>query len=180
MRRCGRSRASVSIWNVLPTPAAYPRKIVSRPRPESLTASVREDADVEAVDPANEAIQQAAGDTAPPRAPKVVADVELRDVALPGELEDGGDRIVAVEDRDLGVLRARQHDVARERRPILRGEVRLAHVDREELTVKTVGVAPAAGEHCRRIGAGRHADEDTLLRAPGHVDAIDAQVVVEL
>src|SRR6476659_8504661 len=122
MPRWARSRASVSIWKVLPTPAAYPRKMVSRPRAESLTASMREDADVEAFRQADEAIQQAAGDTAPPRAPEVVADVEVRDVALAGELEDGGDRIVAVEDRHLGLLGARQHDVPRERRPILRSE----------------------------------------------------------
>src|SRR6476620_10685589 len=99
MPRWRRSRASVSIWNVLPTPAAYPRKIVSRPRAESLTASMREDADVEALSQADEAIQQAAGDAGPPRASEVVADVELRDVALAGEPQDGGDRIVAVEDR---------------------------------------------------------------------------------
>src|SRR3954451_6355118 len=154
MPRCWRSRASVSIWNVLPTPAAYPRKMVSRPRAESLTASMWEDADVEAFSQADEAIQQAAGDAVPPRGPEVVADVELRDVALAGELEDGRDGIVAVEDRHLGLLGARQHDVARERRPILRCEVRLVHVHREQLAVKSVGVAPAAGEHGGRVGAG--------------------------
>ena len=120
-------------------------------------------------------------DAGPPRAPEVVADEELRDRCAGGRTRGSrrSDRWPSRID-DLGLLRARQHDVARERRPVLRREVRLVHVDGEELAVEAIGVAPAAGEHRGRIGPRRHADEDTLLRAPRRVDAIDAKVVVEL
>ena len=46
---------------------------------------MRKDADVEAFGSANQAVQQAAGDARPPRATEVVADVQLRHVALTGE-----------------------------------------------------------------------------------------------
>ena len=109
-----------------------------------------------------------------PRPAEVVADEELRDAVRAREVENRGDRIAGRRgSTTCGLLGARQHDVARERRPILRREVRLVHVDGEQLAVEPIGVAPAAGQHRGRVGARRHADEDTLLRAPRRVDAIE-------
>ncbi len=86
----------------------------------------------------------------------------------------------AVEDVDLRLLRAGQHDVAVEGAAILRRQVRLVHVDREQLAVKPVGIPPAAGEHGRGVGARRHADQNPLLRAPRRLDAVQLQVRFEL
>ena len=74
----------------------------------------------------------------------------------------------------MRLLRPRQHDVALEYQSIFRGQVLLHDVDREELPVITIRVAPSAGEHPVGVGTRRHADEDTFLRAPRRSEPVQS------
>ena len=67
-----------------------------------------------------------------------------------------------------------------ERKAIFRCEVVLHDVDREQLSMEPIRVAPPAGEHFRGVGPWRHADKDSLLRPPGGLDAVKLQVLLEV
>ena len=98
----------------------------------------------------------------------------------PRVVENRVDRILALEDVDVRVLRPGQRHVPFERGAILGGQVGLRHVDREQLAVEAVGVPPAAGEHLGGVRARRHADENPFLRAPRRLDAVQPEIRLEL
>jgi len=80
-----------------------------------------------------------------------VAHENLCDAVRARVLEDGADGIPAVENVHAGLLRARQQDVPVERRVIVGREIRLIHVHREQLAVKSVDVAAAACKQRRGV-----------------------------
>ena len=74
--------------------------------------------------------------------------------------------ILALEDVDLSLLRPCQRGVSLEGHAIFGRQVALRDIQCEQLTMEPIGVPTSAGEHLGRIGAWRHADEDTFLRSP--------------
>jgi hypothetical protein len=46
--------------------------------------------------------------------------------------------------------------------------------------VEAIGIAAAAGQHRRGVGAWRHAHQDAFLRAPGQRHAVQLEVGLEL
>ena len=71
-------------------------------------------------------------------------DEDLCNAVVPGVIHDGGDRIASLQYVEVGILRSGEDDVTLVRQPVFLGQVFLHDVDREQLVVKTIGVAAPA------------------------------------
>ena len=109
-----------------------------------------------------------------------VVATDLRDALRARVIENYRDRVLPFQRRHVRLLRARQRDVAVERHPVFGREILLCHVDREQLAVKAIGIPPSAREHLVRVRPRCHADEDAFLRAPGRLQTVGEEVLLEL
>jgi hypothetical protein len=139
-----------------------------------------ENADVDALGVADESIERCATDASAPTAAEVVADKDLRDAMKLGVVENHTNGVLAVQDLDMRMLSASQRHVSFKGHSIFGGEILLSHVHREQLTMKTIGVPPTAGEHRGGIRSGGHAHQDSFLGTPRRLDTIQPKIGLEL
>ncbi len=76
-----------------------------------------------------------------------VADENLRDAVLVGELQQRLDGVLSIQNLDMGLRGARDGQIALQRLLIVGGYFGLADVSHRQVAVKTVGVALAARDH---------------------------------
>ena len=83
-----------------------------------------------------------------------------------------GDGVRSLQDMDFGVHLARQLQMGVQRVPVFPLQIGLRHVGDKKLPMKAVRVAAAALDHDFGVAPGCDTYQDTLLRAPGLMDAV--------
>lgn len=138
------------------------------------------DADVDAFGGADEAVEVAAEAALPPAVSAAVADIDLSDATLAGEAQDSVDGVFAIEFDDFGAFGAGGYETVADLLALVGGPFGAVEVNCDELAVKAVAVACAAGQHAGGVGARREPNGDAFLRAPELLDAVAGHVAFEL
>src|SRR5258708_35899073 len=116
----------------------------------------------------------------PPSRPLGVSDEDLRNPMFARKTDDLGYRIGSLQNMNFGAQLARQVQIGVQGLLVLAFQAGLRHVGDKKLSVKTVRVAAAAFDHGLGVAARSDTYQDTLLRAPGLMDAVHVHVALEL